>query len=169
MAKLYILCGYPFAGKSTIARSLIKKFGLVRVALDDINSERGIGKDSHREITSDEWQGTYDIYHNRIVHNLQEGNSVVTDTVGHTKKARNELRKLAKNNNAEAIILYVATPFDIVKERWLNNRQTKNRPDVRDNDFNRVVNDFEIPNTDEDVVTITPDMEIEEIYKLIEK
>ena len=164
MAKLYILCGYSFSGKSTVAKALINRYGFVRVALDAINNERGISKD----ITSKELQETYDIYHDRIVNNLKLGKTVITDTVAHERAARDGLRKIAQENNTEAIVLYINTPLEVVKERWMKNRTTQERVDVEDKEFNSVVNDFEIPGSDESPLIITPDMKIEEIYKLIE-
>ena len=167
MAKLYILCGYPFAGKSTIAKALINKYGFVRVAIDDIKKEQGIVDNVSEEITAEELQGVYDIYQDRIVNNLKSGKSVITDTVAHTRESRDGLRKIAKENNAETVILYVNTPLDIVKERWMKNRNTQERNDVLDKDFNSVVNNFEVPGNDENVKIVSNAMPIEEIYKLI--
>lgn len=167
MATLYILCGYPFAGKSTIARALIKKYGFVRVAIDDIKRKQGIGNDIDKEIAPEELQKTYDIYHDRIMSNLKLGKSVITDTVAHTRESRDGLRKIAKENNAETVILYVNTPLNKVKKRWMKNRTTQERNDVLDKDFNSVVNDFEVPGNDENVTIISNDMPIEKIYKLI--
>src|SRR5438270_7956448 len=117
MAKLYILCGYPFAGKSTLAKALINKYGFIRVAIDNINSELGVGKDFDKEITPEEWQRTYDVYHDRIANNLKAGKSVIADTVAHTRESRDGLRKIAQESNAETVILYVNTPLEVVKER----------------------------------------------------
>jgi hypothetical protein len=41
--RLYILCGSPFAGRSTLARALVAATGCESVALDAINSEYGAG------------------------------------------------------------------------------------------------------------------------------
>ena len=166
MATLYILCGYPFAGKSTVARALIKKYGFVRIAIDDIKRERGIGN-IDKEITPEELQKVYDIYHDRIVSNLKSGKSVITDTVAHTRESRDGLRKTAKECHAEAVVLYVNTSLEIVKERWMKNRSAQERADLSDADFNSVVNDFEVPGNDENVTIIPQDTKIEMIYKLV--
>lgn len=168
MTTLYILCGYPFAGKSTLAKALIQKFGLTKIAIDEINRELGVGKDFNKPITPQEWQKTYDIYHDRIHDTLKAEKSVIVDTVAHTRKSRDALRKIAHENNAESVVLYVNTPLDIVKERWLKNRIKQEREDVRDTDFNTVINNFEIPSKDENVITIPNDLEIEAICSLLE-
>ena len=33
---LYILCGLPFAGKTTLAKELVKHFGFVHIDIDQI-------------------------------------------------------------------------------------------------------------------------------------
>ncbi len=147
----------------------MRKYRMVRIALDEINAERGIGNSFDRTMTPNEWQETYDIYHERIAANLHRGHSVIVDTVGHTREGRDGLREIAQEHNAEAVVLYLATPLAIAEERWLNNRKTKERADVRDDDFYRVVNNFEIPGDDEHVKIITPDMNIQEVYGLIEQ
>lgn len=153
MAKLYILSGYPFAGKSTVARALVDRFGLVRVALDE-------------DVTEDQ-HVRYDNYRDRVAGNLAKGKSVITDTVGHKRHGRDDLRKLAEENNAEAIVLYVATPVEVAKERWQKNRHTHGRHDVDDDTFYDIVKEFEVPGADENVITITPEMTTEEICSLI--
>lgn len=168
MATLYILCGYPFAGKSTLADTLIKKYGFIRVAIDSINDELGIGRDYAVEIAPAEWQRTYDIYHDRIRDNLQASKSVIADTVAHTKVSRDALRNIANECNAKTVILYVNTPLEVAKKRWLDNRINKKRSDVRDSDFNTVANNFESPDTSENVITVPNNMSIKEVYKLIE-
>ncbi len=55
---LYILCGLPFAGKTTLARALERQLGLALVGLDAINTARGVGL--HGEaISPEEWDETY--------------------------------------------------------------------------------------------------------------
>lgn len=169
MPKLYILCGYPFAGKSTIARELVSRLHLTRIALDDINAERGIGVDLRQSIPADEWEVTYDIYRNRIIANLRAGKSVITDTVAHKKENRDSLSQLAIDNHAEPIILYVATPLEVVEARWQANRQTHQRADVRDDSFYDVVEQFEEPTSDENPVTITPAMSTEDVLQIISR
>ncbi len=46
MPRVYILCGLPFAGKTTLARTLAQHLDLPRVSIDEINGERGLGFDN---------------------------------------------------------------------------------------------------------------------------
>jgi predicted kinase len=158
MAKLYILCGYPFAGKSTIAKALIERYGFVRIALDEIKSE----------FEGDDLQKAYDTYRDRIIFNLKAGRNVITDTVAHTRESRNGLKKIAADCDADPVILFIDTPIDVVKDRWMQNRVKKERVDVTDEEFNYVTSNFEVPEKEKNVITVSNDMKIEEIYRLIE-
>ena len=73
---LYIMCGCPFAGKTTLALALVRQLGLRRVAIDDINEERGIWDDVVG-LTPDEWATTYAEAHRRIDALLAEGHAVI--------------------------------------------------------------------------------------------
>ncbi len=167
MLTLYILCGYPFAGKSTIARELIPALELTRVALDDINSERGVGGDVNSAMTEEEWQESYDMYRDRIVRHLLAGNSVIVDSVAHKRQNRDALRRLAEESSARTVVLHVATPASVARERWLDNRQSGRRVDVRDDDFNRVVDGFEVPEADESVIVVEPDLNSQQVLDLV--
>jgi len=64
-ARLYILCGLPFAGKTTLARAMARRLGFVSIALDDVNSERGVGL-SGEAIPQAEWAKSYAEAHRRL-------------------------------------------------------------------------------------------------------
>ena len=69
---LYILCGLPFAGKSTLAGELAKTLSAAYVQLDAINGERGLGLDGKR-ISSVDWDETYRIAYQRVESYLRQG------------------------------------------------------------------------------------------------
>jgi predicted kinase len=153
MKKFYILCGYPFAGKSTIAKTLEEKFGFVRIEM------KKYFKDNDN-VDSDK---TYETYIAQIKHALQQKKSVIIDTVGYNKKGRDDLKKLAEEYHTKPFIIYVNTPLSIVKERWLKNKQTNERHDVSESEFENIENNFEVPTQEENVIIVTPDMKREEI------
>jgi predicted kinase len=167
MTKLYILCGYPFAGKSTLARKLAGKFGFVRISLDEINTEQGIGLDTLKPIMPEEWQTTYKMFYERIADNLRNGHTVIADAVSYRKERRNYLSAMAKENNAEAFVVYLKTPLETVKKRWADNKVTSLRPVVRDDDFYSVINNFEEPTASEHTIVIQPDFSDAELFKFL--
>ena len=56
--RLYVLCGLPFAGKSTLARELAARLGLAHLEGDQIHREQGLGGDDRR-LTRAEWVAAY--------------------------------------------------------------------------------------------------------------
>ena len=148
---LYILCGLPFAGKSSLARSLAKAVNAASVELDAINGERGLGLDGQR-ISAADWDETYRIAYQRIDGFLCEGRPVVYDSASFTRPQRDEVRAIAKSYGVLSKVIYVEVPENIIKERLLQNRKTRLRYDVRDDDFAHVLDNFKPPEDDENVV-----------------
>jgi predicted kinase len=148
---LYILCGLPFAGKSSLARALAKAVSAAYVELDAINGERGLGLDGKR-ISSLDWDETYRIAYQRIDGFLREERPVVYDSASFTRTQRDEVRTIAKKYGVLSKVIYVEVPENIIKERLLQNRKTRLRYDVRDDDFAHVLDNFQPPEDDEHVV-----------------
>ncbi len=145
---LYIVCGLPFAGKTTLARELESIAGIHRVAIDDINTERGIW-DDQTGLSSEEWTKTYQEAYRRIGVLLKQGLSVVDDSANFTKEQRKHLHTLAASYHAQSRVIYVSTPAGVACQRWQANRQSMWRTDVRDSDFAHVLENFEPPTADE--------------------
>ncbi len=158
---LYILCGLPFAGKTTLARALVQRLGISRVAIDDINGERGIWNDE-TGLSEEEWKNTYNEAYRRIGIHLSRGESVVDDSVNFTKELRDRLRAIAQRYDAHSAVIYIDIPLTEVQRRWQENRQTLERGDVRDDDFAQVVEYFEPPTGDEQTLRYDGSIPIEE-------
>jgi predicted kinase len=150
-AHLYILCGLPFSGKTTLANELVSRLGVSRVAIDDINGERGVW-DDETGLSPEEWTNTYQEAYRRINLLLKQGKSVVDDSVNYARELRDRLRAIAERHGAATTVIYVDVPLAEARRRWLENRQTARRADVRDSDFANVVEHFEVPTEDENVL-----------------
>ena len=148
---LYILCGLPFAGKTTLANALVRRFDLHRVVIDDINGERGLW-DDEIGLSPEEWANTYQEAYRRIDAFLGAGESVIDDSVNFTRSLRDQLRDIARRRAAQAIVVFVDVSLDEARRRWRANRQTAVRDDVRDADFANVADHFEPPQADEEAL-----------------
>ncbi len=148
---LYILCGYPFAGKSTVTKALIEHNNFTLVGLDEINNDRGIGFDG-KPISSEEWAKTYQEAYRQIGELLGQGKNVIYDATNFTKQQRDEPRDIARKHNGLAKVIFIDVPKEVVVKRWQDNRKTNSRFDVRDEDFSQVVDNFQKPTEDEDVL-----------------
>src|SRR5712692_1364493 len=152
---LYILCGLPFTGKTTLARAFERQLGIALVELDDINRVRGVGL--HGEaISPEEWDGTYAEAYRQLDTFLAAGQSVLFDAASFTKAQRDFLRTLAGKRWASSLVIYLDVSEAEARQRWLQNRATGARYDVRDEDFAQVATLFEPPTQEEQVVRYHP-------------
>lgn len=142
--RLFVLCGLPFAGKTTLARALVARFGWTLIRIDTINDERGLGLHGSA-ITPEQWSETYVMAFGRLGDALRRGETVVFDAVSFTVSQRDDVREIAGQHNVPTIVLYVTTGEAQARERWQRNRQERGRHDVRDEDFANVVDNFEPP------------------------
>ena len=165
---LYILCGLPFAGKTTLAKALVRTLNLSRVSIDDINNERGIW-DDEKGLSPEEWTDVYNEAYRRTDALLSQGKSVVDDNANFTREQRDHLRAIATNYHVPTTVIYVTTSLVEVRRRWQENRQTKVRGDVRDEDFAQVVDSFEAPTNDEHVECYDGVMTVEEWIKTLDE
>jgi predicted kinase len=149
-ARLYILCGLPFAGKTTLAQAMARRLGFTSITLDDINSERGVGL-TGEAISQADWARSYAEAHRRLDAALAAGQSVIYDATNFQRKERDRLRDIATRHGLPATVVYLNLPAAEVRRRWLDNRASGVRYDVRDEDFAQVADNFEPP-ADEDVI-----------------
>jgi predicted kinase len=150
---LYILCGLPFAGKTTLARRLAEILGAELVSLDAINAERGLGLDG-RGVPPSEWAASYAEADRRISQALSVGRSVVSDAAHFTRAERDRARTIARRYSIETCVLYLPISASEAQQRLFANRGGRSRPDVRDADFWLVVTHFEPPDDESDVLPL---------------
>jgi predicted kinase len=162
---LYILCGLPFAGKTTLARALVCRLGINRVAIDDINTERGVW-DDEIGLSPEEWTNTYNEAYRRIGIHLNRGESVVDDSVNFTKNLRDRLQAIARRYDAHSAVIYIDVSLSEAQRRWQENRQTLVRADVRDDDFAHIIEHFEPPTEDEQMLRYDGSISVEEWVSL---
>lgn len=160
---LYIVCGLPFAGKSTMSRQLVEKLGnIVHVEIDRINTERGLGIDAE-PISPTEWAETYRLAYQRADEALTAGQDVVFDATNYSRAQRDILRMNANRQGADSAVIFVDVPLEECRERWQANRQSRERYDVREGDFERVVERFDPPSPDERVILFLRGMSVREL------
>lgn len=161
MPRVYILCGLPFAGKTTLAKALIQHLDLVRVSIDEINSVRGLGL-NNSAIAPADWDNTYAESYRQLALYLRIGYSVVYDAANFSRSERARARTIADQNGSDARVIYVTTPATIVRQRWLENRITHIRNDIRDDYFEIGLSSFEPPTEDEQVLLHNNEQDVED-------
>ena len=157
---LILMCGLPFAGKTTIARALSAYRRWNYISLDAINTERGVGLDD-QPIPAHEWEQTYAEAYRRVDACLRQGLSVVYDETNFLKAQRDQLRAIAADSHVPTYVLYIATPEAEARRRWQQNRLTPQRGDVRDDDFALVIRRFEPPTENESIIHYDPSLPLQ--------
>lgn len=155
LPKLYIFCGIPFSGKSTLAKELAKRKGYTRIDLDEVKFDL-YGKDvADQELQKEDWDAVYQGMYKRIGEALQSGKTVVHDTGNFTKHERGLVRAIADRLGLETVTIFVDTPEEVAKERLIANRTTSQRFNITDKEFKEAVAEMEVPGADENTIVYT--------------
>lgn len=157
----YLFSGYPFAGKSTLIKKLQERFGFEVLSIDEIKFEMGYKEVSDDDVPDKVWDEAHKEIDRRLIEHLKAGKTVLNDNAWMKREWREGKRKIASDLGVDTKIVYVNTPKEIVRERWLKNRQTKERHDVPDNIFEEGMLLFEVPEEDENVIEYTPETDFE--------
>jgi predicted kinase len=155
---LVITCGLPFSGKTTLSREVAARTGLVRVSVDDLVPN--LGRDGAGMTPSSTWRDAYLQAIRQTEEHLGRGESVVFDSVGHTRKNRYRLARVAKRADARSLIVRLAVGRSEALARLESNRATPTRPYVPIDGFNEIADAFEEPAETECVLTYSPNQSL---------
>lgn len=159
---LVVMCGIPFAGKSTLANAIAERCGMQVVGVDAVVRERGIdvGADGRRGIG---WARAIAETFQRMRPMLVAGESMVFDHANHTRLSRDRCRELATASQARCVVVWVDTDPVTAWARLQANRTVQERSDVPDAAFRQIADEFEPPNDEPDVIRWRSSMPIEEL------
>jgi predicted kinase len=143
---LYILCGLPGAGKTTLATAITKARDIAYVSLDHIKADEGFFV-SDADVPEAEWPGIHDVVHASLLMPLRLGRSVIYDASNLRREQRDELRALSASRKFASRVVYVAVPEATARER---------APDA----IGAALSGFEEPSKDEDVIVYAPTQDI---------
>ncbi len=163
MNRLYIMCGLAFSGKSTLAKKIALQTGSKLIAFDKL----WIEKDKMSPIPKgvEGWKYIRSAAQDEILAALKAGESVVYDENNPRKEHRDELRRLAKEAGVSATIIYLDTSLNVIREREAANKTSQERHDVEPENFEKVMADMDIPTSDENVISFTPETNIDDFIK----
>lgn len=149
---LYLMIGYPGAGKTTVARWVAKETGAEHLWAD-VERHKMFGTPTHSETES---RRLYDELNRRAEALLARGKSVVFDTNFNHYRDRQLLRDVASRNGADTIIVWVATPAGTARERAVHANIVRNGYDftMTTEQFEAITDKLESPREDEKVIKI---------------
>jgi predicted kinase len=143
---LIYTCGYPFSGKSTLAKAIANETGFSIVAVDDMSTGN----------TGSSWIRAYLSAYAAMFRCFERGESVVFDSVAHTRKNRDRLAKHAGTYDANLIGILLDIDPGVANRRRLDNLNRAIRPDVPHDDFKKIVDTFELPDPNERMLKYSP-------------
>lgn len=136
---LYIMCGFPFSGKSTFAKEVENNTSIVRVSFDEM------WVDLLKKIP----ELTYDIaipYIDKQIEDvLKQGVSVIYDSTNLKAKRRTDLIYLAERAGAEGVIVYIPTTIEEMYARQKQSLIDKSHHVVDLQNFDTDLHHLELP------------------------
>jgi predicted kinase len=152
---LIIMCGLPFAGKTTLARALARHLGARVVSLDEINAARGVR--GGNGIPTEEWERTHRAALDEAGELLGREDAVVVDDTGCFRWLRDRYREVARRHGSDSVVIFVQTPVEEARRRLAANTVTGERPGVRSGILEELARTFEPPQPDEPSLVFAPD------------
>ena len=152
-ATVYLICGFIGAGKTTFAKMLEKKTGAVRIVKDEW-SIRLIGNDPTID-GYEEWDHKICGLSRDVAFQLAEkGIDVIIDEGFWEKEQRDEMRRRADTIGAKAVMYYVETPIETIRERVVgrNNNLTKDSFKMSQEMLDKYLMYWQPPREDEDYI-----------------
>jgi predicted kinase len=157
---VYILCGLPFSGKTTLARALAQQCGFIHLDVDAL--ARQSGEQPGEGISDERWGQIFREAHLQLTNLLFAGHSIIFDAVNYRRIGRDRLRSIAEQAGGSAYVILVATPLAEVARRRTENFPTQQRPTGRQADFDRLLRDFEAPTLEESIITFDGSQTLDE-------
>lgn len=151
---LFILCGFPYSGKSHLANQLTQVTDIKVIAVDDIFKKKGFDWTDNKLPNPTEWQEIFEESYDAAHDALKQGKNVLYDSTNHTKASRDALREVAASVGASSYVLYIKTPTEVVFERWMKNQNSPSRPQVSEELVQATIDTFEEPQGEENVIVI---------------
>jgi len=149
---LYLMLGYPGAGKTTAAKLIAKQRHSLHIWADD--HRRTHYPEPH--YSEEENQKLYLKLNSQAETALKSGQSVVYDTAFNHYADRKKLRSIAKEAGADTIIIWVQTPREVARQRALNADQhpaTRLLGSMSEAIFGRLSDKLEKPHDNEKAIT----------------
>ena len=162
-ATIHLLVGLPGSGKTTLARHLHKLTGAIRLSSDDFR----VIMFPSPTFSQAEHDQLYGILDHNVEHLLGSGVNLIYDANLNRREHRDEKYKLARDQNARAILWWLKTPDDVSKQRRLDDQDHALIPagETPERMFDRIAEVFEPPDSDESYIEVDGSKLTEEIVK----
>ena len=150
--KLYLLIGYPGAGKTTVSKLIAKTTGAVHLWADR-ERQAMFGQPTHSQQES---MQLYDTLNEHAEKLLAAGQSVVFDTNFNFYADRQKLREIAEQQGAETVVVWITLPVEAAKSRAVHTTDSRNgyQVSMSEAQFDTIVSKLEPPHEDEKIIKV---------------
>jgi aminoglycoside phosphotransferase family enzyme/predicted kinase len=148
---LWVLCGMPASGKSTIAEELARSLGLRVLRSDAIRKELfGLQPHEHADVpfekgiySKDASSLTYGKLLLLAQEEVQRGRSVILDATYASRHQRSEVLRLANDVDANLMFVECLCPEVVLRERLIRREKTSPLSDARLHHLDQIMAGFE--------------------------
>jgi predicted kinase len=121
MKSLYLLCGMPFSGKTTLGKSVAKYLDCLYISLDEINEARGLyGGDG---IPVEEWEKTHFLAMQQLHSFMPSEQNIVLDDTNCFRWLRDRFRDFGSQYGYQTILIFLDVPLAEIWQRIEINNQ----------------------------------------------
>jgi len=154
---LYIITGLPYTGKTTLTQELVRRFGFTTISVDEF-----IDRGSYvvERMTQADWDRVYTQAFRGLRNYLLRGKTVVFDGGSLKRSERDTLKRIAEKAGTLAKLIYINTPRNVIKRRWLENRTSKVRDHVKETTMDKALDMFEEPQREENPILYNQDTDL---------
>lgn len=150
---LYLMVGYPGAGKTTVAALIASVTGATHLWADQERVKRFAKPTYSHQENLELYEGL-----NKVAAKLlKQGTSVVFDTNFNFRRDRDKLRQIARETGADSKLVWVQTPRVIAKTRATEDaheQHTRLLGNIPEADFERMSDNLEEPEASEQPIVI---------------
>lgn len=161
----YLLVGFPYSGKTTLAKALERELRFARINIDDLKFEAGYTDVGDDDVPNETWIKIFKKADYLITKYLLEGKSLANEYAWITREWRDRARDIAKKAGFDTKLIYIKVSEDEIRKRWKENIKTKNRFHWPEKEFESYIKDFEVPTNNENLIVFDYSQSIEEWIK----
>ena len=151
MKTLYLLCGMPFSGKTTISKSVAQYLDISYISLDEINESRGLF--GGEGIPVEEWEKTHHLAMEQLKNLMPSQHDIILDDTNCFRWLRDRFRNLAAGYNYQTTIIFLDIPYAEIEKRIAANNKTQTRNKVKPEIIEQMNQTFEPPQADEKTIS----------------
>ncbi len=161
---LFLMLGYPGAGKTTAAKIISKITGAELLSSDETRAQLF----PNSQFTQEEHDELYKVLNNKTQEQLAQGKSVVYDANLNRYEHRHEKYQFCQAHNVKSVLVWVQTDKTLAKERAAHESREHLWPpnETPEAMFDRIANILEPPRDNEAHITIDGTKVNEEYVRL---